>query len=78
MNDEIAPGLYMATDLDACSWERRRGAGAEVIARDDVAGQAIVEIVATDVELHSTGCGRWELFVAPPSPADAFGEGTTR
>jgi hypothetical protein len=75
VNDEIAPGLYVATALGACSWERRRDVGGGVIARDDVAGQAIVEIVATDVAFHSTGCGRWQRFVAPPSPADAFREG---
>ena len=78
VNEEIAPGLYVATALVAGSWERLRGVGGrpgDVLARDDASGQAIVEIVATDVAFASTGCGRWELFVAPPSSTDSFGDG---
>jgi hypothetical protein len=78
VHDEVTPGLYLATEADGCHWERRRsveGRSGQIIAADDVSGQAIVEIVATDVAFHSIGCGRWVRFVAPPSPADSFGDG---
>jgi hypothetical protein len=75
VHDEIAPGLYAATGLGACYWERLRGPRGGIVANDNVSGQAIVEIAATDVAFNSVGCGRWVRFVAPPSPADSFGEG---
>jgi hypothetical protein len=79
VNDEIVPGVYMATDIDSCSWARLREGREDreaVIAEDRASGQAIVEVVATDVAFRSRGCGRWERFVPPPSPAASFGEGS--
>ena len=75
---DMEPGLYVATDVDSCYWERLSGLSGEfgdILANDNVTGQAIVEVAASDVAFSSQRCGRWELYEAPPSPADSFGDG---
>jgi hypothetical protein len=46
-----------------------------IIANDNVDGQAIVEIVPTDVAFSSSRCGTWVAFLGA-TPVDSFGDGS--
>lgn len=75
---DVSPGLYVATGVERCYWERLSGLSGDfddIVANDNASRQAIVEISASDVAFNSSGCGRWELHEAPAAPADTFGEG---
>jgi hypothetical protein len=75
---DVQPGVYVASGVDFCYWERLSGLGGgfdDIIANDNVTGQAVVEIAASDVAFNSQRCGRWELYEPPAAPVDSFGEG---
>ena len=57
---DIQPGRYLAAHLDGCSWARLKDASGSldaIIANDNAAGQAIVDIAATDALFESSDCG---------------------
>lgn len=75
---DVAPGIYVAADLDFCYWERLSGLSGsfdEIITNDNATGQAVVEIRPTDAAFNSQRCGRWELYAPPTAPLDSFGDG---
>jgi hypothetical protein len=62
VNRDIAPGRWRSSGGGGCYWERLKGFGGEVddiIANDNVTGQAIVDIGARDAGFSSTRCGTW-------------------
>lgn len=78
VGSEVAPGRYQATEVESCYWERLAGLGGDfddLIANRLVTGQAIVEVDPTDVAFSSSGCGRWEPYAPPATPATTFGPG---
>lgn len=78
VDTDVQPGLYIATGVSFCYWERLSGVSGEfddILANDNASDQAIVDIAASDVAFNSRGCGRWELYEATGAPADSFGEG---
>lgn len=59
----IAPGRYRSTAGDSCYWERLSGFSGsfeDIVANDNVSGQAIVDIEPGDVGFSSSRCGTWE------------------
>lgn len=70
---DLEAGRYIAPRIpgSGCAWARLRDpAGVSVItSEDDVEGQAIVDILATDGGFRSDGCGDWELYEPPDEPA---------
>lgn len=75
---DVAPGIYVAADLDFCYWERLSGVSGsfdDIITNDNATGQAVVEIRPTDAAFNSQRCGRWELYAPPTAPTDSFGPG---
>jgi hypothetical protein len=74
---DTQPGRYVAGG-ELCYWERLSGLGGtfeEIITNGNPEGQAIVEILDSDVAFNSDGCGDWTLYVPPASPATSFGPG---
>jgi hypothetical protein len=64
VNQQIVPGRYQSAGADACYWQRTSGFGGtldQIIANDNVSGQAIVDIAGTDAGFGSRGCGDWTL-----------------
>ena len=79
VGDAVAPGTYLSPGptTASCHWERLRGASSsedDVIAEADVSGQAIVEILPTDVAFKSAGCDVWTPLEMAPA-VDSFGDG---
>lgn len=75
---DVEPGLYTATSSGFCYWERVSGLSGEfddIIANDIGPGQAIVEILASDVAFNTNSCGRWQPFEPTGEPVTTFGEG---
>jgi hypothetical protein len=75
---DVQPGRYTSEGGTTCYWERLSGLSGtfeEIIVNATVEGQAIVEIVAGDAAFSSSGCGRWTVYQAPPSPVTEFGSG---
>lgn len=76
VGSELAPGRW--TSGGNCYWERLSGVGGtfeEIITNDNPAGQAIVDIAATDAAFSSSGCGHWNVYQPPSAPADTFTDG---
>lgn len=75
VGSDLQPGRYIATGIagNGCDWARLAGTtGDEVIAAEqDVAGQAIVDIPASDTAFRSNGCGTWTLYTPPDPPPQA-------
>lgn len=62
VNAQIAPGIYQSVDNSGCYWERDSGLSGtlgDIIANDNVDGQAIVEIAASDVAFQTSRCNDW-------------------
>ncbi len=58
----ISPGTYQAPGGNDCTWERLSGVSGtpeEIIATDQPAGEAVVEIDPGDIAFNSVGCGEW-------------------
>ena len=58
----IRPGTYQAPGGNDCTWERLSGVSGtpeEIIATDQPAGEAVVEIDPSDFAFNSVGCGEW-------------------
>ena len=75
---DVQPGRYASEGGTTCYWERLSGPSGtsdEIIVNANVEGRAIVEIVAGDAAFSSSGCGRWTVYQAPPSPVTEFGSG---
>jgi len=76
---DIQPGVYRAdaTNEMGCYWARRRKLGGRggIISADTSRGQAIVEIVESDVGFTSVGCRAWEPYVPPEATVDNFDDG---
>lgn len=66
VGEDIQPGTYRTT-LDgssSCYWARLAGLSGElgdIIANDNVSGQAFVTIAETDVAFETSRCGEWVL-----------------
>lgn len=66
VGEDIQPGTYR-TVLDgssSCYWARLAGLSGElgdIIANDNVSGQAFVTIAETDVAFETSRCGEWVL-----------------
>lgn len=74
---DVQPGRYMS-EGDMCYFERLSGLSGsfeEIITNGNVSGQAIVEILPTDVAFNSSSCGDWTLYQPPAAPAEQFGGG---
>jgi hypothetical protein len=77
VNTDVPPGRYTSQG-DTCYWERLSGLTGsfeEIIQNGNVEGQAIVEILPTDVAFNSSMCGDWTLYQPPAAPAEQFGSG---
>ncbi len=62
LGTHIGPGTYQAPGGSDCTWERLSGVSGtpeEVIATDQPAGEAVVEIDPGDFAFNSVGCGEW-------------------
>jgi hypothetical protein len=75
----VQPGTYLSPGpvTASCHWERLSGASSsrdDVIAEADVSGQAIVEILPTDVAFKSAGCDVWTPL-ENATAVDSFGDG---
>ena len=75
----LQPGTYVTAGPVSvgCHWERLRAASSQaddVIAAKDVTGQAIVEVLPTDVVFSSSGCEPWTLLDGARA-VDSFGDG---
>jgi hypothetical protein len=79
---EVAPGQYTAPigSGSDCSWQRLSsqtgpdnvlGSGAV-----DEPGQAVIDVLAGDAFVTSTGCGTWTGYVAPAQPITQLGAGS--
>jgi hypothetical protein len=79
VNAQILPGRYRADGSEFCYWERLAApdeALESVIANAIVTGgQAVVDIVATDVAFSSSGCGQWLPYTPPAAMLTSFGPG---
>ena len=78
VNSDIAPGRYVSTRNTSCYWERLSGFGgttSEIIGNEIVSGQAIVDILATDLAFGSSRCETWIPYAAPVTPAATIGNG---
>lgn len=61
VNSQIVPGIYSSTGT-SCYWARLSGAGGtlgEIIANDNVDGQALVTIDPSDFAFETSRCGEW-------------------
>ena len=59
---DIKPGVYRSQGNSFCYWERSSGfthAFGEIKANNNVEGDAVVEISASDVRFTSSGCNTW-------------------
>jgi hypothetical protein len=59
---DFRPGTYRSVGNDGCYWERARSADSSfgsIIANDNVEGQAIVTISATDKVFKTSSCNVW-------------------
>ena len=62
LGTHISPGTYQAPGGNDCTWERLSGVSGtpeEIIATDQPAGEAVVEIDPGDFAFNSVGCGEW-------------------
>ena len=62
LGSHITPGSYQAPGGNDCTWERLSGVSGEpedIIATEQTAGQATVEIDPGDFAFNSVGCGEW-------------------
>ena len=81
VGNDIPPGRYIAAGIDGnrCDWARLAGGttGDSVIAAEnDVANQAIVDILRSDAAFRTSGCGTWARYTAPaPPPLATIDEG---
>jgi hypothetical protein len=74
---DVQPGRYVS-EGDLCYFERLSGLSGtfeEIITNGNVSGQAIVEILPTDVAFNSSSCGDWTLYQPPAAPAEQFDAG---
>lgn len=77
VGSDIQPGRYISNG-SGCYWERLSGLDGELdslLANGNVDGQAIVEVLPTDVAFNSNRCGRWTIYAPPTAPAATFGDG---
>lgn len=78
---QVQPGRYVAPTGtgSTCTWQRLSAQSGpnNVLGEGEVdgAGQAVVDIVATDKFFTSTGCGTWTGFVAPEQQLTSIGSG---
>lgn len=59
---DFRPGTYRSAGNDGCYWERARSADSgfgSIIANDNIEGQAIVTISATDKVFKTSSCNVW-------------------
>lgn len=64
VGSDIQPGTYRSSTQGSCYWARLSGTSGEfgdIIANDNVTGQAIVTIQPSDVAFESNDCGEWQL-----------------
>lgn len=79
---QVPPGLYRSTSSDFGYWERLSGAGGtldEILANDNVTGQAYVQIAPTDAYFRTTRMQRWvpvDPSVPGPQATSFAGDGT--
>jgi len=62
VNVDINPGVYRSNNNSSCYWERDGGLSGtldDILANDNVTGQAVVEIFASDVAFTTSRCGDW-------------------
>lgn len=60
---DIEPGTYVSTSGGSCYWARLSGLGgtlSDVIANDNVTGQAVVTVSPSDAAFETSRCGTWE------------------
>jgi hypothetical protein len=58
----VGPGTYQAPGGNDCTWDRLSGVSGtpeDVIASDESAGEAVVEVEPGDFAFNSVGCGEW-------------------
>ena len=78
---DIPPGRYRSVNTSSalCYWARLRNLTGrdDIIANDAGAGPRLVEILATDVAVESTGCSPWTEVTGAVtgSPTAPFGDG---
>lgn len=59
---DIQPGRYRNEGGGSCYWARLSGVSgdfSEILANDNVSGQAVVDIASSDVAFESVRCGTW-------------------
>ena len=62
VNTDILPGTYRSMDNSECYWERERGLSGsfgDIIANDNINGQAIVKILKSDKGFKTERCSEW-------------------
>ena len=74
VGEDVQPGTYKSDGARACYWARLSGLSGElddILANQNVRGQAVVTISATDRAFETDGCGSWARVSArtatPPS-----------
>lgn len=61
---DIQPGTYRNDGSNGCYWARLSGTSGtlgDILANDNVVGQAVVTIASSDVAFQTTRCGKWTL-----------------
>lgn len=59
---DIQPGRYRSTDNSSCYWARLSGLSGgfgDIIANDNVNGQAVVQIKSSDTAFETSRCSDW-------------------
>jgi hypothetical protein len=81
VGSEVRPGRYRSVNASgaSCYWERLRNTTGsnDIIANSIGGGPRLVEIVATDVAIRTSGCATFTEVVGPAttSPTASFGNG---
>ncbi len=77
---DIQAGRYEALEPgDACSWQRLSGLSGEyrdVLADGNPQHRTIIDVLADDVAVVTSGCGTWTGFQPFDDPLTEFGPGT--
>jgi hypothetical protein len=81
VGDDVKPGVYVAVDPGECYWERVSGLSGDfedLIANDNVTGQAVVQVKKSDEALSTNRCGGWvKINKIPRDPQNGIkGDGT--
>jgi hypothetical protein len=79
VNQQIAPGTYIAPGGSNCYWERDSdltGSANSTLANSNNDGQQIVTIASTDAGFQTQGCGTWQPLPRSMPLLSSFGDGT--